>query len=103
MSELKITKKAEGEKITFFIEGRVDTSTSVQLDNEVKPALDGVKKLVMAFENVSYISSSGLRVLLNLHKTMSARGGQLIISKPTEMVIEVFEVTGFIDILNIEK
>jgi len=103
MSTLSITKTKDNDTLNAVISGRIDTSTSPELDNEIKSSLDGIKKLVLDFTKVEYISSSGLRVLLSLHKTMTAAGGELIISKPAEMVVEVFEVTGFADILNIEK
>ena len=103
MSELIITKKQENEKLTVFAEGRIDTATSPNLDTEVKASLEGIKHLVLNLEKTSYISSSGLRVLLSLHKTMDAKGGDFIVSKPTEMVLEVFDVTGFADMLNIES
>lgn len=102
MSELTIGKNQANETLTVSVEGRVDTATSPQLDTEVKASLEGVTELILDFAKVSYISSSGLRVLLNLHKTMAGRGGKLIIRKPTEMVLEVFDVTGFADVLNIE-
>ena len=103
MSTLSITKTKDNDTLNAVISGRIDTSTSPELDNEIKSSLDGIKKLVLDFTKVEYISSSGLRVLLSLHKTMAAADGELIISKPAEMVVEVFEVTGFADILNIEK
>ena len=103
MSTLSITKTKDNDTLNAVISGRIDTSTSPELDNEIKSSLDGIKKLVLDFTKVEYISSSGLRVLLSLHKTMAAADGELIISKPAEMVVEGFEVTGFADILNIEK
>ena len=102
MSTLSITKHADGQTLTVDVSGRIDTVTSPELENGVKDSLDGITKIVLNFEQVEYISSSGLRVLLSLHKTMTAKGGELVISKPAEMVTEVFEVTGFADILTIE-
>ncbi|MBO6229605.1 MAG: STAS domain-containing protein [Ruminiclostridium sp.] len=103
MSALSVTKTKDNETLTAVISGRIDTTTSPELDNEIKGSLDGISKLVLDFAKVEYISSSGLRVLLSLHKSMIANKGELIISKPTEMVLEVFEVTGFADMLNIEQ
>ena len=103
MSNLTITKNQENDVLTIFAEGRIDTATSPQLDTEIKGSLGGIKKLVLDFSKVNYISSSGLRVLLNYHKEMSEIDGELIIRKPTEMVLEVFDVTGFADMLNIEQ
>ena len=102
MSTLSITKHADGQTLTVDVSGRIDTVTSPELENGVKDSLDGITKIVLNFEQVEYISSSGLRVLLSLHKTMTAKGGELVISKPAEMVTEGFEVTGFADILTIE-
>ena len=103
MSTLSVTKTKDNDTLTAVISGRIDTTTSPGLDNEIKSDLEGIKKLVLDFTKVEYISSSGLRVLLSLHKTMTANNGELIISKPADMVVEVFEVTGFADILNIEQ
>ena len=102
MSKLSITKNTDGKTLTADIAGRIDTVTSPELDSEIKSSLDGITKVILNFKQVEYISSSGLRVLLSLHKTMTAKDGELVIRKPTEMVTEVFEVTGFADILNIE-
>ena len=103
MEDLTITKKKENNVLTVIADGRIDTDTNSEFDADVNSSLDGIKKLVLDFEKVSYISSSALRVLLNLHKDMNDAGGRLIIRKPTDLVTEVLEVTGFIDILNIEK
>ncbi len=103
MEDLTITKKKENNVLTVIADGRIDTDTTSEFDADVNSSLDGIKKLVLDFEKVSYISSSALRVLLNLHKDMNDAGGRLIIRKPTDLVTEVLEVTGFIDILNIEK
>ena len=103
MSTLSVTKTKDNETLTAKVTGRIDTTTSPQFDSEFKGELSGIKKRILDFTEVEYISSSGLRVLLSLHKTMTASDGQLIICKPTEMVLEVFDVTGFADLLNIEK
>ena len=93
----------ENEKLTVFAEGRIDTSTSPAFDTEVKGALEGVTELVIDCRALEYVSSSGLRVLLNLHKIMSERNGTLTIKSPTKMVSEVLEITRFADILTIEQ
>ncbi|MCR4780200.1 MAG: STAS domain-containing protein [Ruminiclostridium sp.] len=79
MSELKISKKQEQEKLTVFIGGRIDTGTSARLGDEVRESLDGITDLGLDFGEVSYISSSGLRVILSLHKTMAAKSGRLTV------------------------
>ena len=104
MSKIILEKKKENEKLTVAAEGRIDTSTSAEFDMEVKSALeDDVTELVMDFARLNYISSSGLRVLLSLHKMMAARGGSLTIINPTKIVNEVFDVTGFKSVLKIQK
>ena len=89
------------DKLTIALEGRLDTLTAPQLDAEIQGKLDGVKSLVFDFKKLDYISSAGLRVLLSAHKVMSTKGGMKI-KNVNEIVQEVFEVTGFSDILTIE-
>ena len=103
MSELTITQKRENEKLTIFADGRADSSTAVKFDAEVRKDLEGVTFILMDLEKLSYISSSGLRVLLSLHKIMRGRNGKLIVIHPTKMVMEVFKITGFVDLINIEN
>ena len=103
MDDLTIRKKKENNVLTVIAEGRIDTSTTPMFESDVCSSLNGITKLVLDFEKVSYISSSALRVLLNLHKDIKEVDGKLIIRKPTDLVTEVLEVTGFADILNIEK
>ena len=96
---MTITKKQDGGAMTIALEGRLDTTTAPELEQEIKN-LDGVDALVMDFSKLDYISSAGLRVLLSAHKTMNKRGGMKVVNV-NEIVSEVFEVTGFSDILNI--
>ena len=103
MSGLTIEKSRNNDVLTVSPAGRIDTATSPQFETDVKSSLEGIMSLVLDFTKVDYISSSGLRVLLSLHKIMDSKGGKLTVSKPTEMVCEVFEVTGFSDMLNIEN
>ena len=98
---LNITKKAEGSKLTVFLEGRIDTTTAPSLDDELNASLDGVEELVMDLDKLDYISSAGLRVLLSAQKTMNKQG-KMIVKNASEEVMEIFEVTGFSDILTIE-
>lgn len=98
---LNINKKVENEKTCFALEGRLDTVTSPDLEKELKASLDGVKELVMDFEKLEYISSAGLRVLLSAQKIM-AKQGEMKIIHVNESIMEIFEVTGFADILTIE-
>lgn len=98
---MQINKTLNGTTLVIALEGRLDTTTAPELEQALKDGLDGVTELVMDFEHLDYISSAGLRVLLSAHKTMAKRG-TMKITHVNEMVQEVFEVTGFSDILNIE-
>lgn len=98
---MTITKKQDGSELTIFIEGRLDTTTAPQLEEALKNSLNGIDKLIFDFGAVEYISSAGLRVLLTTHKTMNKQG-KMIIRKVNDIVKEVFDMTGFSDILNIE-
>ncbi len=98
---MKIEKKAEGNKLTVALEGRLDTTTAPELDAELKGSLDGVEDLTMDFNGLEYISSAGLRVLLATQKVMNKQGKMRVIHV-NDVVMDVFEVTGFADILTIE-
>jgi anti-sigma B factor antagonist len=98
---MTIEKKQNGSALEIALEGRLDTMTSPELENELKNALPGAESLTLDFSKLDYISSAGLRVLLSAHKTMSAKGGMKV-THVNEVVQEVFEVTGFADILTIE-
>ena len=98
---MKIIKSQNGGSLTIALEGRLDTTTAPDLEQEIRNSLDGVTELIMDFAKLDYISSAGLRVLLAAHKTMMKQGSMKIILA-NEMVMEVFEITGFSDILSIE-
>ena len=98
---MKIIKNQSGGSLTIALEGRLDTTTAPELEQELKSSLDGVTELVMDFARLDYISSAGLRVLLFAQKKMSKQGSMKVIHA-NDMVIEVFEVTGFSEILTIE-
>ncbi len=98
---VKIEKKAEGNKLTVALEGRLDTTTAPELDAVLKDSLGGVEDLTMDFEGLEYISSAGLRVLLATQKVMNKQGKMKVIHV-NEVVMDVFDVTGFADILTIE-
>lgn len=97
---LNITKQADGGKLYIALEGRLDTMTAPELEKVLEENLDGVTKLVLDFEKLDYISSAGLRVLLAAHKRMLKQGEMKVIHVG-EMIMEIFEVTGFSDILTI--
>lgn len=98
---MNIVKTSEGTKLTFAVEGRLDTTTAPQLEGEVKGALTGVTELVLDFSQLEYLSSVGLRVILAAQKIMN-RQGKMVVRHVNETIMEVFEVTGFCDILTIE-
>ncbi len=98
---MTITKKQEGNKLTLALEGRLDTTTAPELETEVKDSISGVEELVLDLEQLEYMSSAGLRVLLSAQKVMNTQGKMTVIHV-NETISEIFEVTGFDEILNIE-
>ncbi|MBO6161741.1 MAG: STAS domain-containing protein [Eubacterium sp.] len=98
---MTINKTQEAGKLTVALEGRLDTTTAPELEADLKASLDNVTELVVDMEKLDYISSAGLRVLLWAQKTMNKKGS-MVVKNVSEVVNEVFEVTGFADILTIE-
>ena len=98
---MKITKNMNGNTLEIALEGRLDTTTAPELEQELKASMDSANALTLDFGKLDYISSAGLRVLLSTHKAMSKKGGMKV-TNVNEIVKEVFDVTGFADILNIE-
>ena len=98
---MNINTKQDGGKLTIALEGRLDTSSAPQLEGMLKEALRGVTDLGMDFADLAYISSAGLRVLLSAQKRMAKQGGMKVIHV-NEIIMEIFDVTGFVDILTIE-
>lgn len=88
--------------MTVTLSGRLDTTTAPQLEEALASALDGVADMVFDFSQIEYISSAGLRILLNTQKKINAAGGSMKLTGVNDVVREVFEVTGFINILSIE-
>lgn len=99
---MNINVKVENAKMKASVEGRVDTTTAPQVEAEVVSRLDGIQELELDIKNMAYISSAGLRVFLDCHKKMNAAGGKMVIKNPNELVMEIFEATGFLDIFTIE-
>jgi len=97
---MEITKQLSGTKLTVALEGRLDTTTAPQFEAELKTSLDGVTELVLDFEKLAYVSSAGLRVILSAQKTMNKQGSMTICHVSPD-IMEVFEITGFSDILTI--
>lgn len=99
---MNINKKINGKELTLAVEGRLDTITAPQLEAELKRSVGDTERLIFDLSSLEYISSAGLRVLLSAQKVMN-RQGEMIVRNANEMVMEVFEITGFVDILNIES
>ncbi|MET0016350.1 anti-sigma factor antagonist [Oscillibacter sp.] len=97
---MTVAKTRAGTSLTVSLEGRLDTSTAPQLEAELKE-LDGVAELVLDMDKLVYLSSAGLRAILTLQKRMS-RQGRMIVRHVCGEIMEVFEMTGFADILTIE-
>ena len=98
---MTIEKSMEGTQLTLVLTGRLDTTTAPQLEAELKRSIGGVKSLVLDFADLEYLSSAGLRVLLAAQKVMNKQG-EMVIRNVNETISEVFEITGFSDILTIE-
>ena len=98
---MTIEKNMNATELTVSVAGRLDTTTAPELEAVLKESYEGVEKLVLDFTALEYLSSAGLRVLLSAQKIMNKQG-EMIIRNVNETINEIFEVTGFIDILTIE-
>jgi anti-sigma B factor antagonist len=98
---MTINKTTNGSQLSLAIVGRLDTTTAPKLEEELHQSIDGVTELVFDFAELEYISSAGLRVLLGAQKAMSKQGS-MVLRNVGEVVMEIFEVTGFADILTIQ-
>lgn len=98
---MKINKSMNNGKLGIALEGRLDTTTAPELEQALKNDMDAATELTLDFAKLDYISSAGLRVLLSAHKAMSKKNGMKVVNA-NEMVKEVFDVTGFADILTVE-
>lgn len=98
---MDIRKTKEGTALTLELEGRLDTTTAPELEAELSGSLDGVTELTLDMEKLAYLSSAGLRVILGAQKRMNKQG-KMTVRHVNETIMEIFEVTGFVDILNIE-
>ncbi|MCR5346293.1 MAG: STAS domain-containing protein [Fretibacterium sp.] len=98
---MEITKTQNGTELELALEGRLDTVTSPELEAELDK-LEGVEKIVINTAKLEYISSAGLRVLLSTQKRMDRKGGSMTIRNVNEEIKEIFEVTGFDEILTLE-
>ena len=98
---MTIDKQINGSELTLSLTGRLDTTTAPELEAVIKENITGVTNLVMDFAGLEYLSSAGLRVILSAQKTMNKQG-EMVIRNVNETINEVFEITGFSDILTIE-
>ncbi len=98
---MNITKNTDGKILNIALEGRLDTTTAPQLEAELKQSIGDNNELILDFAKLEYISSAGLRVLLAAQKVMNKQG-KMVIRNVNDVISEVFEVTGFADILTVE-
>ncbi len=98
---LNIEKKAEGKSLVMKLVGRLDTTTAPEVEKEVKEGIEGIENLTFDIASLEYISSAGLRVLLSAQKIMNKQGN-MVVKNASDEVKEIFEVTGFADILTLE-
>lgn len=98
---MEIRKSKTENELNLVVVGRLDTTTAPQLEAELKQSISGIEKLVLDFEALEYLSSAGLRVLLAAQKVMNKQG-EMVIKNVNETIAEIFEITGFSDILTIE-
>ncbi|NBH27371.1 anti-sigma factor antagonist [Lachnospiraceae bacterium] len=99
---MKITKTQNGNSLYLALEGRLDTNTAPELEASIKGSIDGVEELTIDMEALDYLSSAGLRVLLGTQKIMNKQGSMRV-THVNDTIMDIFEVTGFADILTIEK
>ena len=98
---MTIEKKINGEALTLIVSGRLDTQTAPELEKELDSVLADIKELTFDFANLEYVSSAGLRVILKAQKAMNAQGNMKL-TGVNDSIMEVFDITGFLDILTIE-
>ena len=98
---MTIEKKINGEALTLIVSGRLDTQTAPELEKELDSVLADIKELTFDFANLEYVSSAGLRVILKAQKAMNTQGSMKL-TGVNDSIMEVFDVTGFLDILTIE-
>lgn len=101
-TDLQITKEKSVEMLTVHIKGDLNVKTSLTLEDEIKKSISGVKKLILDFAGVEYISSSGLRVLLAIEKTMRRQSGEMKLLHVNSAVKEIIKLAGFLQIMHIE-
>ena len=101
---MEINKAISNQNVIITLKGRLDTMTAPQLDDEVKDIdFDEVETVTLNLKNLEYISSSGLRVILALYKSLKSKGGNLKIVNVSNTIMELFSMTGMADYLDIEQ
>ena len=98
---MTIEKKINNDAVTLIVSGRLDTQTAPELEKELDSVLSGLKELTFDMTNLEYVSSAGLRVILKAQKAMNAQGSMKL-TGVNDSIMEVFDITGFLDILTIE-
>ena len=98
---MTIEKKINGEAVTLIVSGRLDTQTAPELEKELDNILSGLKELTFDMTNLEYVSSAGLRVILKAQKAMNTQGSMKL-TGVNDSIMEVFDITGYLDILTIE-
>ena len=98
---MTIEKKINNNAVTLIVSGRLDTQTAPELETELDNVLEGLKELSFDFANLEYVSSAGLRVILKAQKAMNLQGSMKL-TGVNDSIMEVFDITGFLDILTIE-
>ena len=98
---MEIVKTLKGDELTIALKGELNSTNSNELEKVVSDSLKNIKSLIFDFTNLDYISSAGLRILLVAKKAMDKQGNMVVLH-PNESVMDVFEITGFKDILDIE-
>ncbi len=99
---MNVTKTQDGSRLTIALSGRLNTSTAPQFEEELSSSIEEVSELVLDFSDLDYISSAGLRVVLSAQKTMNRKRGSMVVRAAKPEILEVFEMTGFMDFLTIE-
>lgn len=99
---MKINTEANGDKLTLRLEGRLDTTTAPELEAELEKHNEKINDITLDFSALDYISSAGLRVLLSEQKLMNKKGGTMVVTNVNDTIMEVFEITGFTDVINIK-
>ena len=98
---MNIEKKVNGESATVAVAGRLDTQTAPEFEKELDTVFAGLKELTLDMSGLEYVSSAGLRVILKAQKIMNAQGSMKL-TGVNDSIMEVFDITGFLDILTIE-